>query len=247
MGSGSGGGGGGGGGGSGGGGGGGGGAAGLGGGSFTAGGQFKANSAPVNEVAAHVRKCFQATDRAYLLQHFTSPLVRRVYEQLFVLSTHVIQNRSWDGLAKTVPATSGCLREWGQHVMSCPEAESADPQVQALTLICQEDFLTRAVGDAPERLTDDAGEDVVHHADRNVFARISNEFLGTFIWRLTELEVKGLTPEQQVQLREAAQDLADRTIAAFENSYRGKGQITYRDLFRVFQEQPDWILKELRR
>ena len=196
---------------------------GLGGGGYRfEGGKFKGAAKPRDEVLEKVRKVLQRIDRSYLESHLTSPLLRSAYEQLFRLRIEIVQSRSWDGLANEVGSGPGCLAAWVEQLMDA--AEEHDPQVRDLVRMCVEDFLITALGDDPMTYLQGDGRAIVQAADPNVFERTSNHFLGKLIWRLLERESQALTDEEIVGLRVVAQDLADRTIAAFERQVSRGGR-----------------------
>jgi hypothetical protein len=186
--------------------------------------------------------------RKYVLAQFCSPMVRRVFEQVFLLAAPVFQDRRWDLVADhfNVGRGRGCLREWVEHVIGEAAAEEPSLKVRETIRMCLEDFLVTALGNDIDTYLSGDGNAVVQRLDKKVFDSASGYFLGALIWRVLEREIERLPETSEAQLRNASQRLADQIVGEFEHKFKS-GQVTHRQIFRVLQDNQEWLVEELRK
>lgn len=198
-----------------------------------------------------VRNAFAKLSRdsqKYLLAQFCSPMLRQVFEQVFLLPAPVFRDRRWDLVARqfTIGSGRGCLREWVEHVIAEAAGSEPNPRVRETIRMCLEDFLVTALGNDIDAYLSGDGSSVVRKLDERVFKSTSGHFLGALLWRVLERELERLPETSETQLRQASQKLADKVVGEFERRFK-TGQVTHRQLFRVLQDNRDWLLEELRR
>ena len=205
----------------------------------------KARSTLEKEVHQTIRKL----PKEYLMNYFASSLLRGVYEQLFQLSVEIFQNKSWKGVAKNygVGSGEGCLTDWVDAVVKTFQTSEPNQKVRETVRICLEDFLTRALGNDPDLLLYGSSADVLKKLDQKTFNSTSAFFLGNVIWRLIERERESEPTEVEHNLWGVAEDKANQIVDSFSRKFRGKEQTTYRDLFKIIQQNNDWFLQELRK
>ena len=184
----------------------------------------------------------------YLVGQFCSPMVKRVFEQLFLLPSPVFRDRRWELVARQFGTSSGpgCLHEWVEKLVAEAASEEPNPKIRETARMCLEDFLITALDDDIDVYLSGDGDAVVKKLSEDRFKSTSGYFLGALIWRVLEREVETLPQDKELQLRQTSQVLADRLVHEFERKFK-TGPVTHRQIFRVFQENPDWLIGELRR
>jgi len=184
----------------------------------------------------------------YLAGQFCSPMVRRVFEQLFLLPSPVFRDQRWELVARQMGTGSGpgCLHEWVEKVVAEAAGEEPNPKVRETARMCLEDFLITSLDDDIDVYLSGDGQAVVKKLKEDVFKSTSGYFLGALVWRVLEREVETLPQDSEIQLRRASQVVADHLVREFESKFK-TGQITHRQIFRVFQENPEWLIGELRK
>jgi hypothetical protein len=203
-----------------------------------------------NKAADAVRKAFAHLSRnakQYVLAQFCSPIVRTVFEQIFLLAPSIFQDRRWDLIARqfNVSSGAGCLQRLVERIVVDAAAQEPNVKVRETIRMVLEDFLITALGNNIDLYVSGDGEAVVKAMDEKVFKSASGYFLGALIWRVLERETESLPAYSTSQLRLAAQESADRIVAKFETRFK-VGQVTHRQLFRIFQDNSEWLLEELR-
>ena len=113
--------------------------------------------------------------------------------------------------------------------------------------MCLEDFLLKALGNDIDSYLSADGATIVEKLDESIFKSASGYFLGALVWRVLERDAETLPHDNEALLRDVSQKLADRIVYEFEQKFKNVEQVTHRQIFRVFQENPDWLIGELRR
>ncbi len=103
-----------------------------------------------------------------------------------------------------------------------------------------------AVGNDLDLLLDGTSKEILPKLRRKVFDSTSGHFLGLMLWHIIDREKERLPLPKEVQLKKVTQQMANSLVRAFEHKFYAKEQTTHRDLFRVFCENFDWLLRELR-
>lgn len=212
-------------------------------------GKIKSDVTPQSRAEREAKKILRKLPKDYLMKQFGSPMIDSIYEELFELSVHVFQNRSWQGVTERygIAGGGGCLNDWAGTMISRARESEPNQKVRETALLCLDDFLVLALNNDIDLYVSGSSADVLGRLKQSVFKKTSNNFLGAMIWRVLEREKEKLQTSAEVQLRVVAQNIANRCISAFESKFHAKSQITYRDLFRVIQDNPAWFLEELRR
>jgi hypothetical protein len=199
-------------------------------------------------IAASIAQIFGSLSRdakSYEIKQFCSPLIVNVFEALFRFPI-AMQDRSWKiaGDLFNVDDRPGCLVRWvDKLIASIPEP---DRRIRETARVCLEDFLVTALRNDTDLYFQGSGAQIISALDPNVFKRTANRFLGWLIFRVLERERERVPAVKEAALRQAGQNLADSVVGAFEQKFHGKNQVTYRQLFRVFSENSDWLRERLR-
>lgn len=198
------------------------------------------------------KRCFRKlsqNSRPYLLHQFCSPMLRDIFEQVLLIPAPVVRGGSWDFMRERYGVANGrgCLREWAEVIANNSEGKEPLSKVRETARICVEDFLVKAVGDDIDIYMNGDSSTVLASLRAEVFDRASNYFLGALIWRLLEREAESLPLEDEAEVRNVAQKIADGIVDSFEHKFYAKNQVTHRDIFRIFSEKPDWLLEQLRK
>lgn len=199
-------------------------------------------------IAKDVAKIFESLSRdakSYEIRQFCSTLIVHVFEALFRFPV-AIQDRSWSivGDLLGVDDKAGCLARWVDGLIaSVPES---DRRIRETARVCLEDFLITALRNKIDLYFRGTGPQIIAALDPSVFNHTANRFLGWLIFRVVERERERMPALKEPALRQAARNLADGVVDAFKQKFHAKDQVTYRQLFRVFSENPDWLRQQLR-
>jgi uncharacterized protein YneF (UPF0154 family) len=195
-----------------------------------------------------VREICQGLSKEYCSKMFGSQMIRAVYEHLFTLSVEIFQNKSWSGILKryNVASGTGCLLEWVNAVLEATGNQESNTKIRETVRVTLEDFLMKALDNDVDRYVSGDANSIIGALDQKTFKSTSGYFLGFLIRRVLERELETLPEVTETQITEAAQVLGDKVINSFENKFLGKNQVTYRDFFRIVQENPGWFLEQLR-
>jgi hypothetical protein len=187
------------------------------------------------------------SNKKFLMAQFGSPMVREIYEKLFELSVHAFQNRSWDAIAERygVPDGPGCLQRWVKAVVSIAAKDEPDGRIRATAQSCIESFLFDALNNNVTIYLKGTSAEVFAKMQNQVFERTSGYFLGHLIYQVLAREQEIIRQNAELQLRRVAFRRGDRVVAAFDKEFHVKHQVTYRQLFQVIAQNPDWFQKEL--
>jgi hypothetical protein len=222
-----------------------------------------------DDIRKKVRSKLRSLSKDYVKKQFGSPLVRAVYEELFVFSRcafsttskEKVQSQQLD-LANSdemvsascaalcaeykIDSGRGFLTNWKEMIRTKYEQSEFDQTVWGNVNLCLEDFLLKAVGDDLNLYHYGTCAQVIRGLRQNIFKSTSGYFLGQLIWRVLDRQYPRQDPGIALQLRRASQEVADRVIESFEMRFKGKG-VGYRDLFGIIQSHPDWFREELRK
>jgi hypothetical protein len=214
-------------------------------------GTILADAAPREQMRKAVGTALKSMPREYVLQYCDSRLTQAVFEEMFRLGVELGQNRRWDNLQKRfgVDGGPGCLSRLAGAMYREFAAEEPDQRVRESAATALEDFLLRLVRDDIGVFLHGDADAVLERLDPAVFKTTSGHFLMFLFLRMLERESERLPPESELQLRDVAQEIADRVIHKFEDRHLGKPygdrpQATYQDLLRVLAQE-DWFRKEL--
>jgi hypothetical protein len=212
------------------------------------GGKMVSSAPSLSKVEKEVTKIRGKLPKDYVLRMFCSPMIRAVYEFLFEVAVHVFQNRSWKGLDDRfgVPVGPGMSR-WITAVLANYDAGEGDQKVIANARLALEDFFLAALNNDTDLFNSGTAERILSALDKKIFESTSGYFLGFLLWRVIDGELEAPAATTEHHLLTITQKLADRIIHSFESKFYAKGQTTYRDLFEIVQENPEWFCDLLRK
>jgi hypothetical protein len=218
------------------------------------GGRLIVNNTDAQTKAAGVRRVLQKLKPEYVHEQFVQSAAGEVYRELSLLDVDLRVNHSWHGIAQRfgIDGGRGCLTKLVSAIMQGLQTPDQNRKSRAFVRMALENFLLRAIGDSPQRLTTATAAEALAALDANVFEHQAGLFLGDFLYEVLRGEEGALPPEVKEGLRPVVQQRADTVVAAFSARYRGKPlgaipQISYRNLFDVIASQQDWFLGELRK
>jgi hypothetical protein len=139
------------------------------------------------------------------------------------------------------------LKRWVDEIMAKYQQLEPNSNVRDLVRIYLEDFLIRAVDNDIDLYLEGTCVQVLAKLERSVFSSTSGYFLGNMVWRVLEGEYEKQQTQVEVQIRQQSQILADQLIHSFEERFLEKNKVTYRDFFRIVQENIGWFVEELRK
>jgi GGDEF domain-containing protein len=205
-----------------------------------------------NKIEKGARECLTRLSRNskdYLVSQFCSPMIRGIFEHLLLLPAPIFQSRTWDNFAKRygVGNGPGCLVEWADRVATKVEGEEPNAKVRETARVSLDDFLVTALDNDFDIYLQGNGEAIVSQLNPEIFKSASGYFIGKLVWRVLEREGERLPESEEVQLQEVAQRIADRLVEQFEHKFYARDQVTHRDIFRVFGENQEWLVQELRK
>lgn len=200
------------------------------------------------ETCDEAMKIMAALPREFLISYFCSPAIEFVYNSIFEISTHLIQNRSWDGLANRfgIEDTNGCLIRLIQQIKTQSHLLDNSGAVQNLISFCLDRFILRTVRGDKKILVRASGDEVMRSLDHDVFKKTSGHFLGIMCAYVLREQIESLASPKQQQIDDFAQRLADRLVAKFHHKFHGESQTTYRDFFKVARKNEEWLIQQLR-
>lgn len=201
------------------------------------------------QVQAEVKQILSKLSKEYLHHYFSSPMLRSIYEQLFILSVHVFQNQTWQGVKDEygVDDGPGCLSQWVDALILKGEEQEPNQKVSETVRMCLDDFLIRALNNDLDMYLNGTGDQIIQNMKQEVFNNISGHFLSGLVWRVLQRDKERLNTESEAQLQDAAHTIAGRIIGSYERKFYAKKQNTWRDLFKVIDQNKEWFVKELRR
>ncbi|QCO02836.1 hypothetical protein [Azospirillum argentinense] len=191
--------------------------------------------------------------RDYLSFLVSDPGVAKAYAAMFRLGVMLLQDKSWNAVERSfgVDAGPGCLARLAAVLASDSGDDAVSPALQAPLKSAILDFLLRVVGDDPAiRNRGDAAQ-VLAAARKDVFARTSNLFLGSFLYENLRLEGKNLNKAARAHLSDFAMAKADAIVAAFAVKFRHKPwhdipQVSYPHMVKILAGEPNWTATQLR-
>ena len=203
-----------------------------------------------NRLQKSVRETFAklARNREYVLSQVANPLVEAAYHELFRLKIELVDNKAWTGVRSAfgVEDGPGCLQRWVRAVLAAHQQLSADQRLRAMLRVALDDFLLKALQDDLDAFADGDSKAVMAKLDTRVLKSTSGYFLGFLLGRLLYRETERLAEAAEMDIQGVAQEKADVIIGSFEQKYHDKNQTTYRDLFSVIRQNPDWFIEKLK-
>jgi hypothetical protein len=214
-------------------------------------GAIKAATIAREQMRAEVRAVLKAMPREYVVRYCASPFTQAAFEEMFWLRVELQENQRWDNLHERfgIDGGPGCLFRFAGAIYRIFAPSEPDQRVRESASTSLEDFLLRLVRDDIDVFLHGDAKAVLENLDPAVFKTTSGHFLMFLFWRMLERESERLPPESELQLRDIAQEIADRVIGKFEVRHLGKpygdrAQTTYRDLLRVLANE-EWFRMEL--
>lgn len=213
------------------------------------GGRSVETAASAEIINKGIQEVFKTSSiREYIEKQFESPFLISIYEELFLLSVHLFQNHSWEGITETygINDDQGCLMRWVNSICELREESEPNQKFRETARECLEDFLIEALDSDAETYFYGNSQQVMAQLDPNYFNRASNHFLGLLLWRIVERHSEKSTIEDETRLKDATQRIANNIISSFEKKFYAKNQTTYRHLLQVISANKDWFIKQLR-
>jgi hypothetical protein len=187
----------------------------------------------------------------YFDRQFRGPLIRSVFEKLFVFS---------DCLRSATPAQTllerfgvadgpGFVRRCADVICSTGGVPEPDGRITDTVRRCVDDFFLAALGDDVNLLVNGNAKAVAETLDREMFRRLSGHFLGRVIWQvaLRDLTPKERSEENELQIKNQSFALGDRIIAEAEQKYSVGAERRHRELLDMISENWEWFRQEMRR
>lgn len=208
----------------------------------------KAGGKPNADLAGElVRATFaQRNVASYIHAMLASEAVRGCYEELFILSVLLVQQRSWPALEceYNVPDQPGCLSDLVEAIA----AKHSNSRIEAHREVASSavlDVLTAAVRGDDDIFLDGNAAAVFAKVDSRVFQTLSGHFLGAVLHRALLRDLPSLDEREAPLVRSAVQERANFIIASFEKQYK-KNQVTHRNLLQIVADSGDWFETKLR-
>lgn len=213
----------------------------------------KPRKADKDEITQEVNRVVKNLSIDYLKILFGSAMTRSVYEQLFNLSVHIFQNKSWNGIEEIygVSGEAGCLHKWATAILQRYEADEPNEKIRGIIRSALEDFLIQALNNNEDVYDSGTSDKVMQTLRQKTFTSTSAYFLRGLIWRMLERQDEPLRADVEVKLKDISLDKADAIIRWFDRNFHHKshGQklITHQDLFLIVQENMSTFIKELKK
>jgi hypothetical protein len=192
----------------------------------------------------------------YMTNVVSSPAVRGCFEELFLVSVLLRQEQKWDTIKDQygVRDAPGCLADLATTIKRKHIDSRSSEAFREIAGAAVADVLLAAVGEDDDVYLDGRAKDVFasvrKHGDK-IFRSLAGYYFGSVLYRAALRELPALDEGQKVALQKATQQRADFLIAKFAHSFLGKTvdekQTTYRQMLKVFSDNPDWFQENLRR
>jgi hypothetical protein len=192
----------------------------------------------------------------YMTKMVSSPAVRGCFEELFLVSVLLRQEQNWDTIKDQygVRDAPGCLADLATTIKRKHIDSRSSEAFREIAGAAVADILMAAVGEDDDVYLDGRAKDVFaavrKHGDK-IFRSLAGYDFGSVLYRAALRELPALNEGQKLALQKATQQRADFLIAKFAHSFLGKTvdekQTTYRQMLKVFSDNPDWFQENLRR
>jgi hypothetical protein len=205
-------------------------------------------AAPAQNTVRNALKKLLQFGNPYVTQQFCSPLTDAVYRTLFTLKVIFFVNRDWSPIKKEygVGPDSGCLSTLARVVVDRAAAKEPDKRVRQVVQLVLDDFLVRTLRGNLNTYISGNAEDVLARLDRKIFDKAPGYFLGFLLLEMVRKTVERPLAELGDRLNDAAQDVADDIIKAFDSTFYGVKGTLYDDLFKKACENREWFFDKLK-
>jgi len=211
----------------------------------------------VDSASAVARETFaQRGVGDYMTKMVSSTAVRGCFEELFLVGVLLRQQQNWATIEKqyAVRDAPGCLADLATMITRKHVDSRSSEAFREIAEAAVTDVLLAVVGEDDDVYLDGRGKDVfaaVAKYGAKVFASLAGYYLGSVLYRAAARELPALDEGQKLALQQATQKRADFLIAKFGHAFLSKTvdekQTTYRQLLKVFSDNPDWFQENLRR